>query len=155
MNLLAALVLLLHGELIELTGDVVGGTGIAVPVGVHLVEGTIGALVLLFFFIFFFFLVAAPALVCYVARLATDLTHDGIAVLAADLASSMATIDAVATVLMTPAAVAVATASMTPSMIATPTRTSMSTRCLVDRGAAPSVTAEKLHASVEGKDMST
>jgi hypothetical protein len=35
MNLLAAGVLLLHGKLVELIGDVVGDTGITVPVGVH------------------------------------------------------------------------------------------------------------------------
>jgi hypothetical protein len=34
----AALVLLLHGELVDLTGDAVSGTDIAVPVGVHSIE---------------------------------------------------------------------------------------------------------------------
>jgi hypothetical protein len=37
MDLITALVLLLHGELVELTGDVVGGAGVAIPIGVHAV----------------------------------------------------------------------------------------------------------------------
>jgi hypothetical protein len=123
-NLLVVLVFFLHGELIELTGDVVSGTGIAVPVGVHLVEGSTGALVLLFFILFFFFLIEVPTLACYVAQLPADLTHDGIAILSVGLASSTANI--VAATLMAPTAVAVATASMTPSAVAAPTWTSTS-----------------------------
>jgi hypothetical protein len=64
MDLIAAVVLLLHGELVKLTGDVIGGIGISVPVGVHSIGCRIGTL---FFFFFFIIGVAVPAFPCLVS----------------------------------------------------------------------------------------
>jgi predicted secreted protein len=78
-NLLMALVLLSHGELVELTDDVVGGASVAIPIGVHALRhriSTLFLLLLLFFFFFFFFFVdgvTVPTLPGFMAWLATDL----------------------------------------------------------------------------------
>jgi hypothetical protein len=74
MNLLAAVVLLLHGELVEFT------TIIAVPVGVDAIGQRNGAILLLFFVIF---RVVVPALPRLVSLLAAYLAGDKDAILSA------------------------------------------------------------------------
>src|SRR4051812_17873014 len=83
-DLLTAVILLLHGELVELTGDVVSGTGVITPVCVHSIgRHRVGAffLLLFFFFFFFFFVVvvvgeAMPAPPCGMTLLVVDLVVD-------------------------------------------------------------------------------
>jgi hypothetical protein len=86
-NLLTALVLLSHGELVELTGDVVGGVGVTVPIGVHAIGHGVAPL---FFLLFFFIIVgvAVPTLLGFMAWLATNLACDEVTVIAASAAST-------------------------------------------------------------------
>jgi hypothetical protein len=114
-DLLVTMVLLLHGELVELTGDVIGGTGIAVPVGVHTIRRRVGALLLLFFFVVG---VAVPALPGTMPGLATDLTGDDVAFFSATLATATKTRVAVATTAASMPAVAIATASTATTILA-------------------------------------
>jgi hypothetical protein len=122
MDLLATGVLLLHGELVELPGDVVGGTGITIPVGVHSIGHSIGALLLLFFFIFG---VAVPALPCFASLFATDLACDEVAVLASPASSTTCTTAAIATTVTT-VVVAVSVASPASTIMSKATRSTAS-----------------------------
>jgi hypothetical protein len=117
-NLLTAVVLLSHGELVELTGDVVCGAGVAIPICVHAIGHCIGTLLFLLFF-FFVFRVAVPKLPGFMAWFATDLARNQVAVIAASTASaaSMACI-AAATTATTMTVVASAAASSASSMMA-------------------------------------
>jgi hypothetical protein len=124
MNLLTIGVFLLHGELVDLNGDVVGGTGITILVGVHAIRCNIGAL-LLFFFIFG---VAVPALPGFVPWLAANLAGDEVAVLAAAHASSTMVV-AAAALMTTMAAAAVATTSSASIASTASTRSSTFALC--------------------------
>jgi hypothetical protein len=112
-----AVVLLSHGELVELTGDVVGGAGVAVPVGVHAIGHCIGTLFLLLFF-FFVPGVAVPTLPGFMAWLAANLARNQVTVLAASAAATATTTAAMAT---TMTAVASTTTSSASSMMTTST----------------------------------
>jgi hypothetical protein len=148
-DLITAMILLLHGELVELTGDVVGGTGIAVPVGVHAIGRHVGVL-LLFIFIVGVTVLAFP---CLVSRLAADLTDGGVTVsVAAASAVSTATIAASTTLLVasTFAAATIATAASTSTIVAASAVSSTSTGSSIDR--APNV-REELDAILIGLDL--
>ena len=74
-DLVLAVVFLLHGHLLELVGDVVGGTTVDVPVGVDPIGAT-GSRSNLFFIlrgVTIIFLVAVPTVFRRVTRLATNL----------------------------------------------------------------------------------
>jgi hypothetical protein len=92
-NLVMTLVLLSHGELVELTGDVVDGTGVAITIGVHVVGhriGTLFLLLLLFFFFFFIIIIGVEvvALPGFMAWLATNLACDQITIIDTSSASA-------------------------------------------------------------------
>jgi hypothetical protein len=110
-NLLTALVLLSHGELVDLTSDVVGGAGVAVPIGAHAIGHCIGTL---FFLLFFFFVigVAVPTLLGFMAWLATNLACDKVAVIAASAASTVCIATASASTKSTVATAASSASSM-------------------------------------------
>jgi hypothetical protein len=149
MNFLAALVLLLHGELVELTDDVIGGTGIALPVGVHSVGGGVCILLLLLLLFFFIVGVAVPAIPSFMSWLAADLAGDAVAVVLAAPALSTAALAAAAT---WTTMVAVATAS-TASAAMTTTRSATSTLGGVDGGVSTDAVAEELDAAVIDTDL--
>jgi hypothetical protein len=115
-NLFTALVLLSHGELVELTGDVVDGVGVAILVGVHAIGHDVGTL---FFLLLFFIIVgvAMPTLPGFMAWLATNLACDKVAVIAASAASTACI---AATTASTTSTVATAASSVS-SMMATST----------------------------------
>jgi hypothetical protein len=149
MNLITAMVLLLHGELVELTGDMVGGTGIAVPVGVHAIGRHVGVLLLFVFIIG----VAMPAFPCFVSRLAADLADSGATVsVVATPATSTATIATSSTLLVasTFAAATIATVTSASTIVAAPAVSSVSTGCSID--GAPDV-GEELDAILIGLDL--
>jgi hypothetical protein len=144
------MVILLHGEL---TGDMIGGTGITIPVCVHSVGHRIGALVLLFFA--FVIGVAVPALPSFMVWLPADLAGDRVTDLAVPLASTLATCIAANAATLSVAVTTVATAAATASFIvATSSWPSASTLSGVDRGAAIGAIGEELHAAVVGADLS-
>jgi hypothetical protein len=149
-DLLTALVLLSHGELVELTGDVVGGAGVAIPIGVHAIGHGIGTL---FFLLFFFIVVgvAVPTLPGFMAWLATNLACDEVAVIAAFATTAASTRCIAAATASTTSAVA--TAASTPSsMMATSTWPASALR-RVDGGASAKVVGEERDAVVVGGDL--
>ena len=149
-DLLAALILLLHGELVELTGDVVGGTGVVALVGVHAIGRCMGALLLLLFF--FIIGVAMPAAPCLMAGLAAYLTDGVVAVLVAASTSTASTAIAASTTAMATAVATGAAASSTT--VAAPTAAvAASTRGDVGGGASTEVVVEEGDAVVVGADL--
>src|SRR4051812_47284652 len=86
-DLIMAIVPLLHGELIQLTSDVVGGARVTIPVGVDtVVVDDVGLAILLFVVL----VEAVPALSCLVALLAANLADGAVSTFATATATAVA-----------------------------------------------------------------
>jgi hypothetical protein len=154
-DLIAACIFFLHGELVKLTGDVVCGTGIAIPVGVHAIGRSVGALLLLFFFVVG---VAMPTFPSSMPRLVTELARDLVTVtIPAASSATAACIVAAASAASFPAA----TASSATATIVLATTSAASTlasfsaaRSRVDDASTDCAISEEVDVVVIGDNLS-